>query len=175
MKLLLALLIATVLMTETNTPVIEPDSTDVFFALDAGKLVPLERSRGNMQTHAKGYIVYVTKVSTDFPGGKSPVRFHSGSSVDFVVRSANVSVDPGSLYFLRQLDAKKNKREIVTTTGHATPVGAFLKSDIGRGTLPVEYSRYGDNSFMLHVESLPPGEYAVSRGFGVVAFCFGVD
>src|ERR1700681_675596 len=51
------------------------------------------------------------KSVSEFPGGKSPVRFRSGEPLEFVVRSvlASSAVDPNTLYSLRHLDGKKSK------------------------------------------------------------------
>ena len=69
---------------------------DVFFSLDAGKLIPLERETAAIQGKTSGFIVMSTKASSEFPGAKSPVRFPSGETLDFVVKSVLIpsTVDP---------------------------------------------------------------------------------
>jgi hypothetical protein len=65
----------------------EPQFNDVFTGLDSGKLIPLEQQSGAIQGKASGFISMNMKGSWEIPGTKSPVRFHSGQPLDFVVRS----------------------------------------------------------------------------------------
>lgn len=155
----------------------EPEFYDVFFRLDAGKLVPLERQTSSIQGKASGFIVMNAKGVAVLPGGKSPVRFRSEDALDFIVRSplAASAADPEALYCLRKLDAKKKQRELVITTLHASAVGASTKRTATTGLLPLTFSRYGNSSYKLSTPPLPPGEYAVGRLYGQLVFCFGVD
>jgi hypothetical protein len=156
--------------------VVEPDMADVFWRLGDGKLVPLER-QGTGTMHGKAGFGSM-KVTAQLPGAKSPVRFHAGEQLEFVVRSSLVTaVDPATIYALSVLDAKKNMRELAMMTGSAslfhgatTKTGSALEKN-----LPVEFSKYGDSSVKLVMKSLPPGEYALGRTGSQVVFCFGVD
>lgn len=82
----------------TQGSVAEPEFADIFFGLDAGKLIPLERQTAVVQGKVSGFIVMNSKVASDFPGAKSPVRFPSGRSLDFVVRTTTAAshTDPNS-------------------------------------------------------------------------------
>ena len=155
----------------------EPEFADVFFRLDAGKLVPLERQTAVIQGHASGFMVMNMKTSSEFPGAKSPVIFVSGQPLDFVVRSvlAKSTVDPNTMYVLRKLNNKKKSRELIIMAGHASPIGATTKSDLAEGVLPVTFARYGASTIKVTTGALPPGEYALSRAFAQTVFCFGVD
>ena len=44
----------------------EPEFADVFFRLDAGKLLPLERQTATIQGKASGFIVMSMKASSEF-------------------------------------------------------------------------------------------------------------
>jgi hypothetical protein len=155
----------------------EPEFADVFFRLDAGKLLPLERQTAAIQGKASGFIVMSMKTSSEFPGVKSPVRFAADQPLIFVVRSplASSTVDPNTLYVLRKLNIKKKSRELIIMAGHASPVGASTKTDLAEGVLPVTFSRYGTSSIKMATGPLPPGEYALSRLYAQTVFCFGVD
>ena len=100
-----------VVRAQTDQPnsLIEPDTAEVFYGLENSKLVPLERQTATIHGKASGFIVMSMKSSSEFPGGKSPIRFRSGEPLDFVVRSvlALSAVDPNTLYSLRRLDEKK--------------------------------------------------------------------
>jgi hypothetical protein len=155
----------------------EPEFDNVFFRLEAGKLVPLERQTAIIQGKASGFIVMSMKASSEFPGAKSPVRFSSDQPLDFVVRSelAPSSVDPNMLYVLRKLNGKKKSRELIIMAGHASPLGASTKTDLAEGVLPVTFARYGASSIRMTTGPLPPGEYAISQANAQTVFCFGVD
>jgi hypothetical protein len=155
----------------------EPEFADVFFRLDAGKLVPLERQTATIQGKASGFIVMNMKASWEIAGTKSPVRFRSDQPLDFVVRSllAPSAVDPSTFYFLRKLNIKKKARELVVMVGHASPGGATINNDPAQGALPLTFARYGASSLKMTTGSLPPGEYALSRPYALTVFCFGVD
>lgn len=157
--------------------VTEPEFADVFFQLDAGKLVSLERQTTSIQAKAGGFIVMNMKASWEIPGTKSQIRFHSNQPLDFVVRSpfAQSAVDPSTFYFLRRLNVKKKARELVIMTGHASPGGATMNNDPAQDALPLIFVRYGDSSLKMTTGPLPPGEYALSRPYAPIVFCFGVD
>ena len=157
--------------------VTEPEFSDVFFRLDAGKLIPLERQTAAIQGKASGFIVMSMKTASEFPGAKSPVRFTSGRPLEFVVRTliASSTADPNSLFVLRKLGQKKKSRELIIMSGHASPLGASTNSPLAQGVLPVEFSKYGSSSIKMTTSTLAPGEYAVSRNYGQTVFCFGID
>jgi hypothetical protein len=155
----------------------EPEMADIFYRLDQDKLIPLERQSAAMHTGAHGFIVMSMKSSSEFPGAKSPIRFKSGESLAFVVRSVvpTFAVDPNTFYCLRKLVSKKKTRELVMMSGHASPIGATTTMTPAEGMLPVEFSKYGNYSLKMVAAQLPPGEYAVGRPYGPSVFCFGVD
>jgi hypothetical protein len=177
LRLLLVVLMCSGLAGVAQETVAEPEFADVFFRLDAGKLAPLERETAVIQGKASGFIVMSTKAASEFPGARSPVRFHSDQPLEFVVRSpfASSSVDPNTLYVLRKLKDKKKSRELVIMAGKVTPIGGSTKTNLAEAVLPVTFARYGDTSIKITTGPLLPGEYALSRLYGQTVFCFGVD
>ena len=179
MKLLVlaALLCITPVISTAQGIVQEPEFDDAFAGLDAGKLIPLERQTSTIHAGGGGFMVVGTKAAYEFPGAKSPVRFHSGTQLDFVVRRAFAasSVDPNTFYVLRKLTTKKKSRELVFMTGKFSPLGGGMKTNLQQGVLPVTFSKYGLSSFKVAADGLVPGEYAFSLVSGQTVFCFGVD
>jgi hypothetical protein len=101
--------------------------------------------------------------------------------MSFVVRSplAASSSDPATLYTLRNLEAKKDHREVTFTVGH---VSGFLASSTStnfqQGMLPLKFKRYGTASYEVSTEGLLPGEYAlgpIAVASPLTLFCFGVE
>ncbi len=172
-----ALIVLSAVSAWTQEAVAEPEFADVFFRLDAGKLVPLERETGTIQGKTSGFIVTNAKTVSDFPGAKSPVRFSPGQHLEFIARTlmGQSAVDPNSIYVLRKLDVKKKSRELVMSSGHFTPIGGSSKSSMTQGVLPVDFSRYGASSIKMTTSALQSGEYALSRISGRTVFCFGID
>lgn len=164
---------------ETKTAVTEPEYADVFFRLDAGALVPLERqTAGKIRVRTSGFILVKAQAQStwEISGAKSPVRF-SGGKLEFVVRALNAGIDPQTQYLLRMLIGKKNSREMIAVTAR---VGVFggASSSMNTEGLPVTFTRYGNSSVKMTVGSLPPGEYAIGKVYGAIVpimFCFGVD
>jgi len=113
-----ALLSVAAITAQTETP--EPDVADVFYRLDAGKLVPLERQAAAYHGSSHGFVVMTMKSTAEFPGARSPVRFKSGEHIELIVRSllSASAIDPNTLYSLRKLQSKKKTRELVMMSGH---------------------------------------------------------
>jgi hypothetical protein len=173
----LLMTLSTPAQTANPDSVSEPEFADVFYRLDAGKLMPLERQDTGTPHVSVGLSM---KGTTELPGGKSPVRFHAGERLEFIVRSGlSATQDPATVYHLRALNIKKNKRELLILTTKATFFhGATAKTGAALGELPLEFTRYGAVSIKVTTAPLPPGEYAVGTNAGLpgqAVFCFGVD
>lgn len=173
-RILAALLVAAATLT---AQVPEPEFANVFVAVDGSKLVQLERETATIKAGGGGFIVAGAKAAYEVPGSKSPVRFHSGQPLDFAVRTplAGGAVDPGGMFILRHLESKKRGREAVFMNGHFSPIGGSTTTDLSRGSVPVTFSKYGEQSIKISAGPLPPGEYALSVSYGQSLFCFGVD
>jgi hypothetical protein len=175
-KLLVAFLLV-ILLCAAQTPVREPEFADVFFRLENGQLIALERQPITMKGGGHGFIVVNVKVTARFPGGKSTVRFKAGEPIDFVVRSplSAGAADPAMFFCLRKLDAKKDHREMTITGGRFTPLGGSTSTNFQEGTVPVSFTKYGNGSYRVSTSGLPPGEYALGSIYPQVLFAFGVD
>ena len=173
----IAVLMTSLVVGAAQEPVPEPEFAEVFVALDSGKLIPLERQTASVQGGGGGFIVASAKAAYVVPGNKSPVRFHSGKALDFVVRTAiaSTTVDPSTVYVLRKMESKKKTREIVFSSGHFYPGGGSMNTNLAQGSLPVSFTKYGASSIKVTTGALPAGEYALSRASALDVFCFGVD
>jgi hypothetical protein len=160
---------------DTNS-VPEPEFADVFYRLEAGALVPLERQTLRYKGEVSGLIVVNVRSVSEIPGGKSSVRFKVGQ-LDFIVRTALApsAFNPNSVYCLRKMNATKRRRELVTMVGYASPVGGENTLNLAGGALPVNFSNYGSSSLKMTTEELPAGEYTLGRTYGPAVFYFGVD
>jgi hypothetical protein len=73
------------------------------------------------------------------------------------------------------MSSKKKSREIVFSSGHFSPFGGSMTTNLAQGSLPVTFTRYGGSSIKVTTAALPPGEYTLSRASALDVFCFGVD
>src|SRR4051794_12931978 len=113
LKLFLMLVVAGTCFAQSANP--EPDIADIFYVLDGTKLTLLERQSVTFHGSAHGFIVMSMKSSSEFAGGRSPVRLKGGQPLEFIVRTIipPTAVDPGTIYCLRKLNVKKKTRELV--------------------------------------------------------------
>jgi hypothetical protein len=87
------------------------------------------------------------KVSSQFKPAKSPVRLKSGVHLEFVVRSsiaALSTIDPATLYVLRNLTRKGDKRELIITESHGPMALGGTTSNLAEGVIPVSFESFGD-------------------------------
>lgn len=155
-------------------PVREPDTLNVFYLVDSGKLVSLERQMTNGIQIQHGFMSTKAAGVTELTGGQSSVRFKSGQ-LEFVV---SMGGDP-AVFSLRKLEIKKNKRgdtrELLVVKAQSSVFHAG-KADTAERLIPIDFSRYGSSSYRaVPKEPIGPGEYAFWRADSQTVYCFGVD
>jgi hypothetical protein len=152
-------------------------STGTRTSVQDGKLIDLERQSATIHGKAKYGGFGGIKVASQYSPNKSPMRLPADSA--FVVRSALASsaVDPATQYVLRAFTKKGGKRELVMAESHGPLAMGGTDSSLAQGVVVAHFEKYGESSLRLIPEKpLPPGEYAVSRRFGIAdLFYFGVD
>jgi hypothetical protein len=129
---LLVLSIAAVAQ-QSAVPLSEPETLNVFYRLNNGTLVSLERQTTTGVQVQHGFMSSKVAGVTEVPGGKSLVRFQTGP-LEFVVAMGG---DP-AVYSLRKLEIKKHKRndtrELLIVTAQGAVFGA-TKADTAEGLL----------------------------------------
>jgi hypothetical protein len=170
-------LLAAALPISAQTP--EPEYSNVFMAIQAGKLVPLERQTATITGHVRAGGFGGAKVASEFKPAQSPVRFAAGQDVVFVVRRGpgQDTLDPDTLYVLRSLKAKGKSRELMISNMRGPFLTGGTSSNLAEGVLPVSFEKYGEHSLTIRPTApLQPGEYALSPRYSMTdLFCFGVD
>jgi hypothetical protein len=168
-----AVIAATCLVAKSQQP--EPEFSGVFYSLDGQTLNQLEHQNAAIHGSGGGFIVAGMKANYELDGAKSPVRYKSGESLTFVVKTPlATSIDPSTIFILRKLESKKKTREIVFMKGHITPFGGGMKTNMTEGQLPLKFSAYADG-VKITVDNPQPGEYAFSLYGAPNFYCFGVD
>lgn len=140
-----------------------------------GALVPLERQVAVRKTRNKALGYAGGSIGYEIQGGKSPVRFHSASKIEFVVRVESLQTSPEDILRLLILKAKKERRELITTK--IKPMGLGSTTDPSAGAVAFAATRFGESSFRITpTNTLPAGEYAIQMAGALgTFFCFGVD
>jgi len=141
----------------TAEKVIEPELIGVVYLQDeAGKLIPLMRIHGQVETPKGPLGIPVGNTHRVFESTPSTVRVKSGQKLLFVVKLAN-GIDPGSLYLLgRKLSKSGDKHP-------SSPIHFNI-------------AKFGQSSYALTpTVDLAPGEYAFYGHGSNDLYCFGVD
>lgn len=161
----------------------EPDFVgEVVHVKADGTAQKLEKQRVVTKTKAGAsmYLVGMGKVKTkmNIEGGTSPVRVPAGTQLRFVVRAVDNQSDPLSIIsiFAFKASAKARKAEMSSlgTFGGATS----NKLDY----VTFEAVKYGENSYLITVPSVAPGEYGITvtnpnnqDEKSTIVSCFGAD
>ncbi len=139
----------------------EPTYFSVFYYLQAsGQTMELERQIPNLTPKGVETLFVIR-------GEKSPVRFHAGDEMQFVVRVTEDFDKAVATLQLFRYQVQQGARQLL------------LKNyDIRRNkaTLKLGAERYGSSSLKVTpFQKLAPGEYCLSRATISQGFCFGVD
>lgn len=152
----------------------EPEYNDIFVLLDtaSGNLTDLERQTLKVKVHPHGF--GGAESDLDLKGGKSPIRFKKGETLEFIVRVSSPQTDPHGYILLYSLESKKNQRALeVAKAGYA---GIGSKTVLDKSAIAFTATRYGVSSFKIKaIQDLPPGEYLLLTKDAKDGFAFGID
>jgi hypothetical protein len=153
--------------TNAQIKVTEPEfsGTIVFVNDSVGAGVKLEQQAASMGTKASGssYVPIVgvfsgkSTVKNYVKGASSPVQIDKKVKIQFIVKVADNSVDPVSVINIFRLNPEKDTRTI--EVGSAK-FASGAKTDIK--FLPFDATKYGQNSYLITLENLEAGEYAMT-------------
>lgn len=147
----------------------EPDYVGNIVAVQDGQGVPLEKQRAS--NRARGGFVRA-RAANEVEGVKSPVRL-AGGWLQFIVRAETNQVDPAQVVSVFQLDTNARREVRLIETGSQ---GVFAARSMDIDFLSFTSERYGESSYLITLEGVDPGEYAVTLdGSRDVFNMFGVD
>ena len=156
----------------------EPEYKGNIVLIKNGVPVPLEKEKCFNKTgySASIYIVGVGKANqaSVVEGISSPVRISKSDTLMLIVRYQDNSVDPIQIinFFKLEKDTKHDQRFIRTASSKVFTASEEMKIKM----VPFSYKKYGTSSYLLKVEHLEPGEYALTlEGSRGVFNMFGVD
>lgn len=152
-----------------------PEYNGIFEERDpaTGAYTPLERITGTyrMKMHAMGFGGASGYI--EFLGTTSPVRFHAGDKIEFVVRVASREDDPNTTIHLYSLESKSGGR--ILPYADMGTMGLTSKQSMQTFTVPFIATKYGDHFFkIIAAQPLPPGEYTLMTAGNNDGFCFSI-
>ena len=147
----------------------EPDYVGNIVAVQNGQGVPLEKQRAS--NRARGGFVRA-RAANEVDGAKSPVRLTSGR-MQLIVRAETNQVDPAQVVSVFRLDTNARRDVRLIETGSQ---GVFAARSMDIEFLSFTSERYGESSYLITLEGVGSGEYAVTLdGSRDVFNMFGVD
>ena len=156
----------------------EPEFTGIILLVrgsDSGEQLEKQKAASASKADIGAALFGVSKAKgmNTIDGLQSPVRVESGENVKFIARVKENDRDPVEVIniFRMEQDLKKERRTIVTGTVNFNQSTA---SDID--FIPFQAKKYGQNSYLIEVTGLSPGEYTLTLdGSRDVFNLFGVD
>ena len=123
--------------------------------------INLERTNVQMKTKATGSKMWLgigsSKAFVEVPGKSAKNRFSSNSVIKFIVRVADNDLDPMSIVSIFEYKIKgKNRRAEFGKVNNL-----FGNSSSGLKRLDFEGEKYGENSYIITLNSNDVGEYGI--------------
>ncbi len=159
---------------QQSQKILEPEYIGVFFYLNEGKLVALERQSAESKLKIKAMGFGGGESILQIKGEQSNVRFKADQKVEFVVRVSSQSTDPVSIIQFYRFESKKGMRRL--SIAKAGTMGMGAKSIVNQNAVSFNAAKYGESSFkIVPANALLPGEYCFSGAASQDGFCFGID
>lgn len=149
---------------------------DILAINEKGEMITdLERQKSSIKSNANAMLLVTgigkAKTRNMVDGASSPVRLESGKIL-LVAKVNDNNRDPERIFNLFKLEVKKDKRMVMIAS--ANTFGTSKAYDID--FLDFVAHQYGKDSFILELEILEPGEYAITSDTDRNMFLmFGVD
>ena len=164
--LLPVLIFVSVLSHAQNVKVAEPEfSGTIILVNPTGSTgLPLETAKLILKTKASAsvYVTGIGKATTKatVKGSTSGVKVKRDSSIRFVYRAADNTINPADVIQLIRFKVKGDNRETVLASA-----GTFSGASTGDiGFVPFTAKKYKTSSYLINVANLAPGEYGFSLG-----------
>lgn len=144
----------------------EPEfSGVVLFVNDSvGSGIRLEQQACSMQTKTNGAKMFIpfanAKVTSRsvVNGCCSPIKIDSASSIRFIIKVKDNSVDPASLFNIFKLVSEKDLRAVELSS--VSTYGGAKSGEIK--LYPFYAQKYGTSSYLIEIVNLERGEYAIT-------------
>ena len=167
-KLLFITLLFSCIALNAQIRIEEPEfSGNVVFVNDSiGDGIKLEIQTASIKTNSNGaaYVpvvgLFAGKATSKnaIQGTASTVQIDKRTKVQFIIKVSDNSVDPVTVINIFKLKVEKNKRTLDVAS--ASALGSSKSGDITY--LPFQGKKYGKSSYLLTIENIEPGEYAIT-------------
>jgi hypothetical protein len=167
-KLLFIAFVFNCIVLNAQTKIEEPEfSGNVVYVNDSiGSGIRLETQTASIKTNANGmaYVpvigIFAGKATSKnaIQGVASSVQIDKRIKVQFIVKVSDNSIDPVTVINVFKLKVEKNKRTIDLAS--ASALGSSKSGDIAY--LTFQGKKYGKSSYLLTIDTIEPGEYAIT-------------
>jgi hypothetical protein len=163
---LFVLIFTSVLSHAQNVKIAEPEFSGTIVLVNGTSPggLPLETAKLILKTKASAsvYVTGIGKATTKatVKGSTSTVKTKRDSSLQFVYRAADNTVNPVDVIQLIRFNVKGGNRETVLASA-----GTFSGASTGDvGFVPFTAKKYKTSSYLITVSNLATGEYGFSLG-----------
>lgn len=133
------------LNTDSTTTLLSKETTEVKAGSSKFGLIPIPGSG----------LLDKTKMRLILKGGESKTLLNKGR-LTFIVRVENNDKEPTTTFSVLQFDVKKNKRQFdLAESGMLTGTKTTSLQSV-----PFQAAKYGENSYIVVIEDVKPGQYA---------------
>lgn len=127
-----------------------------------GEGISLEKQTCSTKTQGSAslYITGIGKVKSSslVKGYQSDIRINQHSKLNFIIKVTDNSIDPITLINIFKLEQKKNYR--LVELGASGTFSGVTSNDIK--FLKFKGKKYGTSSYIIEIDSIEPGEYAIT-------------
>lgn len=154
----------------------EPEYKGNVLLIKGGAGISLEKQKASIKRNLSASLLLVgmgkAKSSSVVEGISSTVRTSMHHNVQFIVKAPDYEMDPTDLINFFQLEVKKDTRLVLG--GSSDSFGTTRLNNIKM--IPFTAVKYGQSSYLITVEDIKPGEYALTlEGTRGNFNMFGVD
>lgn len=140
--------------------------------------IQLEKQKVQLKTNANAsaYIVGIGKAKTIalVKGEKSNIRVPKADTIKFIVRVIDNSIDPSQVINFAKFVSNPDKKIRYIELSSSGTYSGIQSSDVT--FVQFTASKYGQNSYLIEVANLDPGEYTITlEASRELAQMFGVD
>ena len=179
-KLYFLLYICTLTSIAITAQVTEPDFIgEVLLLNEDSSLTQLDKEIGDLVSGISWATNSWDALNLEVNGSKSQLRLKL-KSLQLIVRAVDNNSDPLSIISIYKFKTKKRKRKVLLSENNS---GTLLKSKThSENIIRFSGKRYGNSSYIIHLEDLETGEYGVlvlnpnsNDQKRIVISCFSID
>ena len=137
--------------------VVNADSTTILLQKEQASMKASSTSFGLIPIPGSG-LLDKSKVNLIVKGAESKTVLPKGR-VTFIIKTGDNNKDPKDVFGIFQFEVKKKKRQYQLAEAGML---SGIKSTMTFNTVPSEAKKYGEDSYLVVIENIEPGQYAIT-------------